>query len=60
MISWQFKKNIEKEWLKEHSAHFFYEYDEYMSDFKRFQRIPLFEFSNGKTTEEKSETLKMA
>ena len=48
------------EWLKEHNAHFFYGYDEYMSDFKRFQRIPLFECSEGMTAEEKSEALKMA
>jgi len=47
-------------WLEEHNAHFFYKYDEYMNDFKRFQRIPLFEYPEGMSREERLKALSVA
>lgn len=49
------------DWLTENDAHFFYKFDEYMDDFKRFQRIPLFECrKDGMNREEKLKALEKA
>lgn len=47
-------------WLKESKAHFFYQNDEYMSDHKRFQRIPIFENQGGMNYQEKLKALNLA
>lgn len=47
-------------WLKENDATLLFPYDEYMSDFKRFQRIPIFDTSVGMSIEEKMKALRMA
>ena len=47
-------------WLEENKVHFYYEYDEYMNNFKRFQRIPIFESLKGMSLDEKLEALKLA
>lgn len=47
-------------WLEENNANFLYERDEYMNDFKRFQRIPVFEHSLGMTQQEKIKALNQA
>jgi len=48
-------------WLKENGAHFFYQSDEYMGDFKKFQRIPIFECPGiGMNREEKIKALEEA
>jgi len=47
-------------WLEKNNGHFFYEFDEYMSNFKRFQRIPIFECSEGMNREEKLKAFEMA
>jgi len=48
------------EWLEENNAHFFYKSDEYMNDFKRFQRIPIFEHPAGMNCQEKLKALNLA
>lgn len=48
------------DWLKRNNANFFYKEDEYMNDFKRFQRIPIFEHKEGMNYAEKLEALKLA
>lgn len=48
------------DWLKENDAEFFYEYDEYMENFKKFQDIPIFEDKEGMTIKEKEEMLAKA
>lgn len=48
------------EWLKNNKTHFFYQRDEYMNSFKRFQRIPLFENSSGMNYQEKVKALNLA
>ncbi len=47
-------------WIEENDAKLLYPYDEYMSDFKRFQRIPIIDAKEGMTLEEKKEALRMA
>jgi len=47
-------------WLEENNVHFNYEYDEYMNNFKRFQRIPIFEHQGGMSLNEKLEALNLA
>jgi len=47
-------------WLKENRAHFFYQSDEYMNDYKRFQRIPIFEHQSGMNYQEKLKALNLA
>lgn len=47
-------------WLEENRARFFYQSDEYMNNFKRFQRIPLFENASGMNYQEKLEALNSA
>jgi len=47
-------------WLNENNATLLFPYDEYMSDFKRFQRIPIFDAPVGMSVEEKMRALCMA
>lgn len=47
-------------WLEENRAHFFYQIDEYTSDYKRFQRIPIFEYQGGMNYQEKLKALNLA
>lgn len=48
------------DWLEEQNAHFFYPYDEYMSDFKKFQRIPVCQSDEGMSLAEKTKALEKA
>lgn len=47
-------------WLEENKAHFFYKSDEYMNDFKRFQRIPIFEHPEGMNYRERFKALNLS
>ena len=47
-------------WLEQNDAHFFYKYNEYMNNFKNFQRIPIFESSEGMSYKEKLQSLYLA
>lgn len=47
-------------WLKAHDAAFRYSYSEYMSDFKRFQKIPVFDAPDTLSVEERAEALRTA
>ena len=47
-------------WIEENDAKLLYPYEEYMSNFKRFQRIPIVAAKEGMTLEEKKEALRMA
>lgn len=48
------------DWLKKNNARFLYSEDEYMNDYERFQRIPIFDYLGGMNYEEKLEALKKA
>jgi radical SAM superfamily enzyme YgiQ (UPF0313 family) len=48
------------QWIKENNAKLLYSYEDYMSDFKYFQRRPIFDAKEGMTLEEKEKALKMA
>lgn len=47
-------------WIKENDAELLYSYEEYMSNFKHFQRMPIFNTKEGMTLDEKKEALRMA
>lgn len=47
-------------WIKENDAKLLYSYEEYMSNFKYYQRIPIFDTKEGMSLEEKKEALYMA
>ena len=47
-------------WIKENNAKLLYPYEAYMSDFKYFQRRPIFDAQEGMTLAEKEKALKMA
>lgn len=47
-------------WLEENNVHFNYEYDEYMNNFKRFQRIPIFEYQGRMSLNEKLKAYNLA
>jgi len=47
-------------WIQENGGTLLYSYEEYMSDFKRFQRLPLFDAPGGMSLEEKRKALHMA
>lgn len=47
-------------WLKGNNANLLFPYNEYMSDFKQFQRIPIFDAPGGMSVEDKINALRMA
>ncbi len=47
-------------WIRENDAKLLYPYEEYMSNFKYFQRTPLFDTKKGMSLEEKRDALRMA
>lgn len=48
------------QWIKENDAKLLYSYEEYMSNFKYFQRRPIFDAKEGMTLAEKEEALQMS
>ena len=48
------------DWINENDATLLYSYAEYMSDFKKFKQIPVFDSPGGMNIEEKAKALRMS
>lgn len=48
------------DWLKNNNCKFYYTYDQYMANFKKFQDIPIFQDDIGMTVDEKKEVIRRA